>query len=267
MQWYDDAGRLDRDLREHARAAAGSLAERLPLDAIRCSATTLRLLRVLYLVERSTIERMRVLLVTPTHSDAQVTAFLCTWAYERHWIADALRTVLEAHAWPVDFPDSRPTVRGLLGAARHRLLPITEALRTNLIGDPVVAVHLVEGVLDDRLSRLAYRELITVEPGLAELAESVLATKIIHGRYLRTRAAVDLDRSAAAGRLVRRRLRSYAWPDRSPGLPEEESAWFVRTVFGARDDHELDVELPGLPRLRLGTDGGRVRFRTDAVRS
>lgn len=268
MEWYDDAGRLDRDLREHARAAAGSLAERLPLDAIRCSATTLRLLRVLYLVERSTIERMRVLLVTPTHSDAQVTAFLCTWAYERHWIADALRTVLDAHAWPMDFPPAgRPTMSGLLGEARHRLLPITEALRTNLIGDPVVAVHLVEGVLDGELSRVGYRELIKLEPGLADLAEAVLATKIIHGRYLRTRAAVDLGRSEAARRLVGRRLRSYGWPGRSPALPAAEVSWFVRTVFGARDDHELDVGLPGLSRVRFGIERGRVRFRTDAVRS
>ncbi|GAB3750549.1 hypothetical protein [Microlunatus parietis] len=264
MEWYDDAGRLDRDLREHARAASGSLAERLPLEGIRCSATTLRLLRVLYLIERSTIERMRVLLVTPTHSDAQVTAFLCTWAYERHWIADALRTVLEAHAWPVDFPPpSRWSVRGLLGDARHRLLPITEALRTNLIGDPVVAVHLVEGVLDDELSRVGYRELIKLEPDLAELAESVLAIKIIHGRYLRTRAAVDLDRSAAARRLVGRRLRSYAWPERSPGLPEAEVSWFVRTVFGGLDDHDVDAGLPGLPGLRLIEGRGRLRLRTD----
>lgn len=267
MEWYGDVGRLDQDLREHARSASGNLAERVELAAIRCSATTLRLLRVLHQLERSTIERMRVLLVTPTHSDAQVTAFLCTWAFERHWIAEALGTVLAAHGWPVGFPPAGPSVRRLVDEVRHRALPVTEALRTNLIGDPVVAVHLVEGVLDEGLGRIGYRELIKVEPGLAELAESVLATKIIHSRYLRTRATVELDRSATARRLVGRRLRSYGWPDRSPTLPPAEAGWFVRSVFGAGADHELEVGLPGLDRLPFRVEGDRVRFRTDAVGS
>lgn len=266
LEWYGEAGRLDGDLREHARSAIGSYAGRIDLDVIRCAAPTLRLLRVLYAIERSTIERMRVLLVSPTHSDAQVTAFLCTWAYERHWIAEALRAVLVRHGWPIDFaPEARP-LRRLLGQARHRLLPITEALRTNLIGDPVIATHLVEGVLDEALTRAAHRRLAELEPTLAPLTEPVLATKLTHGRYLRTRAAADLAGSVAARRLVRRRLHRHAWPPAGPELAEEEAGWFVRMIFTAAPrrreaDGEL-AELPGLAGARTWLDRSRLRVRT-----
>ncbi|WP_152362475.1 hypothetical protein [Microlunatus speluncae] len=267
MGWYGDAGRLEVDLRDHARAASGSYAGLVDLAAIRCAAPTLRLIRVLYGIERSTIERMRALLVTPTHSDAQVTAFLCTWAYERHWIAAALREVLDRHGWPVDFPaDAEPPLRRFAGEVRHRLLPITEALWTNFVGDPVVAVHLVEGVLDEALTRAAYRRLTGLEPTLSALAEPVLATKINHGHYLRTRAVVDLAGSATARRLVRRRLRRQVWPPPGPELPAAEVGWFVRTVFAEpADRREADAEigaLPGLAGLRTGVTRSRIRVRT-----
>ncbi len=268
--WYGVAGRLEVDLREHARAASGSYAEQVELGAIRCAAPALRLIRVLYGIERSTIDRMRSLLVTPTHSDAQVTAFLCTWAYERHWIAEALREVLDRHGWPVEFPPgSGPPLRRFAGELRHRLFPITEALWTNVVGDPVIAVHLVEGVLDEALTRAAYRRLVGLEPTLAAVAEPVLATKIIHGRYLRTRAGVDLAGSATARRLVRRRLRGQAWPAPGPELPGEEVGWFVRTIFSdPKDRREVDAELgdlPGLAGQRTVLAGSRVRVRTEAL--
>lgn len=269
MGWYGEAGRLDGDLREHARAAIGSYADRVDLGAIDGDAPTLRLLRVLYGIERSTIERMRVLLVSPTHSDAQVTAFLCTWAYERHWIAAALNDVLDRHGWPVAFaPETEPPLRRFLGEARHRLQPITEALRTNVIGDPVVAVHLIEGVLDEALTRAAYRRLVVLEPTLAPLAEAVLQTKINHGRYFHTRAAADLGRSATARRLVRRRLRRHAWPPPSPELPVEEAGWFVRMIFAGpavRSEVDVDLgELPGLTGHRTVVARSRIRVRTES---
>ena len=40
---------------------------------------------------------LRNVLVTPTHKDARVTAFLVTWAYEKFWIADALPAIVEAN--------------------------------------------------------------------------------------------------------------------------------------------------------------------------
>src|SRR6188508_1002386 len=89
----------DFDIREFTRTARGSHRGELQLDEIRESglgADAIRLLRLLRDLERTTMQRMRNLLVTATHKDARVTAFLTTWAYEKFWIADALDAVLEA---------------------------------------------------------------------------------------------------------------------------------------------------------------------------
>ena len=43
------------------------------------------------------MEHLRNLLVTATHKDARVTAFLVTWAFEKFWMADAIDAVLVAH--------------------------------------------------------------------------------------------------------------------------------------------------------------------------
>ena len=82
------------DVRDFARTAQGSHRGQLDLDAITASglgADAIRLLRLLRDLERSTMQRMRNLLVTATHKDARVTAFLTTWAFEKFWIADAPR--------------------------------------------------------------------------------------------------------------------------------------------------------------------------------
>lgn len=300
-RWYADSASLESDLREHAAAAGGSYAELTDLAAARCTPPTLRLLHVLYGIERSTIERMRQLLVTPTHSDAQVTAFLCTWAYERYWIADALSAILDHHGWatesrprpepvaprpepaaprpgPVEGHRSRRIqilrrAQDAIAEARHRLLPITAALRTNLIGDSVVAVHLVEGVLSEALTRAAYRRLIMIEPSLSDVLELILRTKINHGRYFHTRAAVDLADSAAARRLVLRRLRRLSWPTPTDHLSASELDWFVTAIFGTdpgllAGPAEEVGDLPGLARIRPVLDPvGRIRFRTGEMRS
>ena len=43
------------------------------------------------------MQHLRTVLVTPTHKDARITAFLTTWAFEKYWIADALSAILSAH--------------------------------------------------------------------------------------------------------------------------------------------------------------------------
>ncbi|MFI7481147.1 hypothetical protein ACH9EU_01895, partial [Kocuria sp. M1R5S2] len=54
----------------------------------------------LWTAERRLLDRMRDLLVTPAHADPRLTAFLTTWTYEQHWLAETLDAVLTAHARP-----------------------------------------------------------------------------------------------------------------------------------------------------------------------
>src|SRR5262245_10134185 len=70
------------DVREFARTARGSHRAELDLEALaggRLDPDARRLVRILRDLERATMQRMRNLLVTATHKDARVTAFLTTW--------------------------------------------------------------------------------------------------------------------------------------------------------------------------------------------
>src|ERR1700712_658966 len=88
------------DIRAYPRTAAGSHADSLPLEAFAehpLAAPTLRAIAYLRDLERFTMHHMRDVLVTPSHKDARLTAFLATWAFEKYWIADAFDRILAAH--------------------------------------------------------------------------------------------------------------------------------------------------------------------------
>lgn len=52
--------------------------------------------RYMHDVEFYTVCYLRDLLLTPAHSDPEVTAFLSFWVYEEYWHGEALAAVLEA---------------------------------------------------------------------------------------------------------------------------------------------------------------------------
>lgn len=76
-------------------------------------------------VESHTICYLRDLLVTPSHKDPEVTAFLTHWAYEEFWHGEALDKVLRVHGIPADYGHIR-NVR-LAQGLRDRLSPINQA--------------------------------------------------------------------------------------------------------------------------------------------
>ena len=91
------------DVREFARTARGNHRETLELAEFATAplnADSLHMVRYLGRLESATMDHLRNLLVTATHKDARVTAFLVTWAFEKFWIADALDAVLEANGRP-----------------------------------------------------------------------------------------------------------------------------------------------------------------------
>ena len=94
---------LDFDIREFTKTAQGNWRPDLDLSGFAdtpLGPDALRLVRHLGRLESATMEHLRNLLVTATHKDARVTAFLVTWAFEKYWIADAVDAVLEANGEP-----------------------------------------------------------------------------------------------------------------------------------------------------------------------
>lgn len=242
------------DVREFARTAVGSHRSSLDLDAIvrgGVGPDPARLLRILRDLERATMGRMRNLLVTATHKDARVTAFLTTWAFEKFWIADALDAVLEASSNPLSTP-AGPRRKSLAERAERRG-PVLRAIGGNIAGVHLVAAHVSTGLIDEWVTAAAYRRLAKLNTGLQPLVDRVLAIKQRHMRFLAEEAQRRLGQSSRARRLTRRAVRQAAWPVGAVDLPATERSFLEALVFGDADGRSaaariahLVADLPGL---------------------
>jgi hypothetical protein len=250
---------------EFARTAHGSHRAELDLDAYRDAPLdhdTLEIVDLLARLERGALSYLRSVLVTPTHKDARVTAFLVTWAYEKYWVADALELVVAAHPGFTPTPTRGvPRLRRAWLALGERLEPIRESVVANLIGEDVIAVHTAAGTLDEWITQAAYERL--VESPHAEFSGTLarlLEVKRRHGEFFAADAADRLAASPRAGRLARRRLSRAAWPLGSADEPPALLARLMGGVIPASDlmaiDDRVDI-LPGLAGLDLATTAAR----------
>ncbi len=253
-------------VREFARTAHGSHRADLDLGAYRdapLDQDILEFVDLLARLERGALGYLRSVLVTPTHKDARVTAFLVTWAFEKYWVADALELIVSAH------PGYAPTpARGVSRLRRawltagERLEPIRESVVANLIGDDVIAVHTLAGALDEWLTQAAYERLAerSAHTRFTSTLTGLLEVKRRHGEFFTADARERLTASPRAGRLARRRLGRTAWPlgaqTESPVLVSRLLGGLVPTSELAAIDARLDA-LPGLAGLDLATTAAR----------
>ena len=166
----------DFDVREFARTAHGSHRCRArSRDARSDSAPapmSLRLVRVLRDLERTTMQRMRNLLVTATHKDARVTAFLTTWAFEKFWIADALDADPRGHQGERPALRIPPAaVRALVPSAPSAAARCAARSRRNFAGPQIVAAHVTVGLIDEWITQIAYRRLGEAATALGSIVD------------------------------------------------------------------------------------------------
>jgi hypothetical protein len=245
----------DFDVRVYARTAVGNLREGLDLDAYLkkpLSEPTLRSIRLLQAVERSTMQHLRTVLVTPTHKDARITAFLTTWAFEKFWIADALSAILSAHE---ALSASRPASALKRGyrEVRERFAPIRESLVANQIGVPMLAVHMSEGAIDGWVTQAAYARISELEPNpeLEKTIETILSIKARHLTFFEPQSEYRLGASVGAQKLARKRLKKSAWPIGADELPTSDRQYFFDRLFrsSAGLAESIDTAIDGLPGL------------------
>jgi hypothetical protein len=244
------------DIREFARTARGSLRSELDLSAITASGLgtdAIRLLRLLRDLERTTMQRMRNVLVTATHKDARVTAFLTTWAYEKFWIADALDAVLEATGDDLHSSDKVGVSRRIVTERAERRGPIARAIRANFDGPQIVAAHVTTGLADEWITQAAYRKLGELAVGLHSVVDLVISIKDRHIRFLTEEAHRRLAASPRASKLTRREIKQAVWPIGAVERSDDDRSFFERVVFGApegaaeaRHISEMLAALPGL---------------------
>ncbi|TXK18619.1 hypothetical protein [Homoserinibacter sp. GY 40078] len=242
------------DVREFARTAQASHRAEVDQAAIASSGLgddVVHLIRVLRDLERATLNRMRNLLVTATHKDARVTAFLTTWAFEKFWIADALDAVLEAvDADPA--PLSGPLRR--TGAERaERRGPILRAIAGNIAGTQLVAAHMTTGLVDEWISQVAYRRLGSAASVLSGLADRLVGLKDRHVTFLAEEAERRLAQSARAVKLARKAIGQAAWPIGAVEIPAADRSFFESFVFGDAEGRaaaaRIGERLAALPGL------------------
>jgi hypothetical protein len=235
----------DFDVREYARTAIGSHRDDLDLDAFAAAPLqegTLRALSYLQVAERATMTHLRSVLVTATHKDARITAFLATWAFEKYWFADALEQVIRAHpAFDADAALKHP----------HEST-IRESIYANIVGVPMIAVHMALGTVDEWLTQAAYQRIAARDPhpALAPLLATIAEAKERQLRFFEPQARYRLADSARARRIARRRLRRSAWPIGAKSQPRDGARAFYADVFDGTSLAELDARVDTLPGLR-----------------
>lgn len=246
------------DVREYTRTAQGSLRAELELAAFESAPIApevVRVLAVLRDLEAATMAHLRNVLVTATHKDARVTAFLVTWAFEKFWIADAVGAIVEASGGTPAATAATGSPPGAIVASESGRGPVRRALAGFAQGWPIAAAHMTVGLVDDWMLRAAYDRVVdaAANDALAAAVDRIVAVKARHTRFFDEEARRRLGASPKAARLTRRELRGTALPVGIAALPAAERQHFTRFVFAESAGDEVArliesrvAELPGM---------------------
>jgi hypothetical protein len=258
MTSTDATSRARFDVRQFASTARGTLRPELRLDGYdgaQISPDAVHLLRYLGRLESATMEQLRNLLVTATHKDARVTAFLVTWAFEKFWIADAIDQILVANGSTGAQVGDEGAPRSARAESAERRGPIRRAILAMGQGVPLTGVHMTAGLIDEWVMATAYERLdaLAGHPTLGATIETIRDTKARHESFFSEEARRRLGSSPKTVRQAARQLARAAWPIGAVDRSDADRTFFERTVFGGADGLQRATsignrvaELPGL---------------------
>lgn len=217
------------------------------------SAAAVRCLRYMSDVESHTICYLRDVLVTPSHKDPEITAFLTMWAFEEFWHGEALDKVLREHQVPATYGHIRRVrlAQGLLDT----ITPIHQAIAGNVIGDDYIALHMAWGAINEWSAHAAYARLVEREdhPELSTLLRRIQAQEARHLAFYYSQAKQRLARSGRARRITRWALRAFWAPVGSGIQPKPETRFILDYLMGGPEGepyiHRLDKKIDTLPGL------------------
>ena len=263
------------DVGGFARTARGSLRDELDLRSLGATplapdvVTVLEALREL---EGATMAHLRNVLVTPTHKDARVTAFLVTWAFEKFWIADALGAIVAANggeAPPSGLTDAPAPRRGM----RRARGPVRRALAGLTQGESIVGAHTTLGLVDDWVLHEVYARVASDASDGSALAgplATIIAVKARHTAFFEAESGRRLAASPRAARLARRELRRSPWPLGSAVIDPLRGRAVARFTWSGPSGNErlasLERRIAALPGV--GTSAAsivRARLAGDAT--
>ena len=232
---------------------------------------TLRSLRYMCDIEYHTVCYLRDMLVTPSHKDGDVTAFMTMWNREEFWHGEALAAVLGAHGITVDFDELKAT-RLKLGW-KDRLDPIKQSLLSNAVGSDFIGVHMAWGAVNEWSAIAAYNRLADLEshPVLSELLRRIARQEAKHVAFYASQARDRLAKSRK-GQVIARFALSRFWAPVGSGVQTEEEVTHVMGHLMGGPEGRVEVRkidehiarLPGLKGLKIVEDSLEKRGITAA---
>lgn len=227
---------------------------------------TLRTIRYMCNVEYHTVCYLRDLLVTPSHKERDVNAFMTMWNREEYWHGEALADVLGRHGITVDY-DALKASRLKL-EWRDKLAPLRQSILGNIVGEDYIGVHMSWGAANEWSAVAAYRRLAALEkhPALSPLLQRIAQQETRHVAFYASQARKRLEKSGLARKLTRLAL-TKAWEPVGSSISEPEDVKHVMAhLFGSEDGlaeiRRIDAniaKLPGLEGLTIVEDALRKR--------
>lgn len=258
----------DFDVAAYTRGARGRIA--VPAQAGGTDARTRADLAYLWRLERVALQEMRAVLMSWTANETRITAFLATWAYERHFLAVALQDLLTALGHP---PAPRPA-RTLRTRIQNRysehLLPLISPMIGAGIGEPLTAGHMARMAIHEGALLAASQTLLPRLHGVAaQVVREVARRREDMVDFFRSEARARITRSAAE-RLAAQIYLLPPWrPLRLVGIADAEETRALASILGThagRDalltsDATIGALLPGNPHPSVDTVAGALRRR------
>ncbi|MGC4155084.1 MAG: ferritin-like domain-containing protein [Propionicimonas sp.] len=214
---------------------------------------TLRTLRYMCNVEYHTVCYLRDLLMTPSHKERDVNAFMTMWNREEFWHGEALADVLGRHGVTVDYDELKASRVKL--EWRDKLGPLRQSILGNIVGADYIAVHMSWGAANEWTAVAAYRRLAALEkhPALSPLLRRIAQQETKHVAFYATQARNRLEKSKLARKLTRLAL-NKAWEPVGTSISDPDDVKHVMghlfgTEEGMAEIRRIDANIAKLPGM------------------
>lgn len=211
-------------------------------------------LSFLWRIDSAALSETRALLASWTGNEGRITAFIATWAYERLWLAHAVRELLAADGSELPEPFDKANLGARLRAwYDERVLPVVVPVWTSLVGESVAAGQMARLAVQEATMQAAYRSLLPRLEGEARrVVGEVIDRRDEIVRFFQREASARITRSPQEARMARWHLQSGWRPFRVVGVSDPDEARALASIFRTPEDEaRLEAADADLRRLLL----------------